>query len=277
MEVVDQSLRAAVQALEKRAIDVAAATFRAAMGKLARLFPARSGSREPSPAVRARFEATSSYGTLCALLRECNDLRRACSSRDGVHDDVKLQRLCLCWACILRLSKAPDDTTMFALQAMANFFTSGKNIGGWPSAQKVAQMLLSRCQHMLSAEQVAQVEYVQQVTTHASAVRGASSALRASACGFCPRCSTPLDPLAPACGTCTAQVAVCFRDLKLCELRSASICTICCATFSPQTSIAPLRRQGGASQPVHAGTCAMCSVGELQQQNGKPGQHSLSF
>jgi len=272
IEATDASLRVAGGALERGSAKFAVAAFRGALAQLARQLSLGSKSTA-TPALRARFEATSAYITLCALLQDCAELRKVASS-GGLVTPALLQKLCLRWACVLRVAKAPRHTVQYAVQAMANFFSCARQVGGWTAARQVASMLLERCRGMLSAEELVQVEYVRQATAHGNVAGGAYSSLDgagvAAACGGCPCCNRPLDVLSLACRHCGAEIAVCFRDLVLCDARGSAQCTLCGAVAG-RSGQAELARQWRPSTQGHAtsvrsSTCFLCNIGELRPQ-----------
>lgn len=279
VSTADSKIFAAVHALEHRSFSLAGSEFRAALVNLSRELPRRNVGGGPlpiSPAVRSRIEASSAYIVLCTLLHRCEDLRCAvassCKGNQGAGhtayaqaDPELLRQLCSCWACVLRVAKAPKHTVRFAVQGMAIFFTMAKSVGGWVAAEQVASALLGRCHEMLSEAELSQVEYVGQATAVGRVARGASSG---AACGVCPRCSHALEPLAPSCGYCFAEIAVCFRDLRLCDGRRALFCDVCSAAVgerkgsSSEWGTAPPRHGqyvGGHARHL----CHICGVGEL--------------
>mmetsp|Transcript_28785 Transcript_28785/g.92490 ORF Transcript_28785/g.92490 Transcript_28785/m.92490 type:complete len:415 (-) Transcript_28785:45-1289(-) len=278
IEATDASLRVAGGALERGSAKFAVAAFRGALAQLARQLSLGSKSTA-TPALRARFEATSAYITLGALLQDCAELRKVASS-GGLVTPALLQKLCLRWACVLRVAKAPRHTVQYAVQAMANFCSCARQVGGWTAARQVASMLLERCRGMLSAEELVQVDYVRQATAHGNVAGGAYSSLDgagvAAACGGCPCCNRPLDVLSPACRHCGAEIAVCFRDLVLCDARGSAQCTLCGAVAG-RSGQAELARQWrpsaqGHATSVRASTCFLCNFGEL-----RPRGLSLAF
>merc|ERR1712139_389855 len=280
VSMADSKLFAAVHALEHRSYSLASSNFRAAVLCLSRQLPRRNlggGPLELSPAFRARIEASAAYVTLCTLLHRCEDMRcevmASCKGEQGAGhtayaqaDPNLLRRLCSCWACVLRVAKAPRHTVRFAVQGMAIFFTMAKSVGGWVAAEQVASALLGRCREMLTDTELEQAEYVGQATAVGRVARGASSG---AACGVCPRCSHALEPLAPACGYCFAEVAVCFRDLRLCDGRRALFCDVCSAAVGERRGSS---LEWGTAGPPRHGTyagghprhlCHVCGVGEL--------------
>lgn len=295
VSAADSKLFAAVHALEHRSYGLASSNFRASLQILCRQLPKRNcggGPMHLSPAIRARIEASSAYAVLSVLLQRCEEIRcdvvASCKGNQGAgltayaqaNPDL-LRRLCSCWACALRLAKAPKHTVRFAVQGMAIFFTMAKSVGGWIAAKQVASALMARCHELLSETELAQVEYVAQAAAVGRVARGASSG---AACGVCPRCSHPLEPLAPDCGYCFAELAVCFRDLRLCDGRRALYCDVCSAAVGERrgssmewgTAGPPRHGHYGGGHPRHL--CHLCGVGELlprapMRSSGEP----LSF
>lgn len=281
--VVDQSLRVGAKALEANSHSFAAAAFRMALGKLVRQLPMRRGLPEASLALKARLQAAAAYGVLCGLLLECEELReRVRNARHGWSEEAQalLGRICVCWACVLRVAKAPRHTVFFAVQAMAMFFTDAQMVGGWAAAQQLASVLLLRCRPLLSAKELQQVQYVEQATAHGAVARGVSAGPRAAAiCGSCPRCQRPLQLLAPRCGTCGAEVSVCFHSRRLCDAAMAAECNLCSATVGPPHAQAASRRPqgGGAPQPVRSSPCFVCGVGELRPRHFRSASEVLAY
>lgn len=266
MQVVDTSLRVAADALERQSYKFAFATFRAALEKLLRALPTQSDVGA-SPALRARFEAVSSYCTLCNLLHDCDELRRSVATATGPAKQDFTKKLCLRWACILRMSKAPRHTVIFAVQAMATFFASAQSVGGWVAAHQVASTLLDRCKAMLSAEDIQQVEYVKQATMAGGIARGAFATRGSAVCGACPCCTQPLDALTPECTHCGSEIVVCYKERKPCNARTASFCTLCgavCGNAATQEVAHLGRGLAGTAGSVKSSRCFMCNVGELR-------------
>lgn len=268
----DYQIFAATHALENRSYGLACSNYREALRTMVRHLPPRPASKPPSisPPVRARIEAAAAYAALSLLLQRCEELRQAAalegreghrlghmsSGHYGQADEDVLRKLCATWACVLRIAKAPKHTVHFAVRGMAAFFTWARPVGGWDAAQQVASALLGRCREMLTESELDQVEYVAQATAVGRVARGAPAAGSTAACGACPRCTRPVEPLAPTCGHCFAALAVCFRDLRLCDGRHALRCDVCSATFSP------LRHAGVDSGRLRH-PCHVCCAGEL--------------
>lgn len=282
----DSKLFAAVHALEHKSYSLASTNFRSVIQVLIRQLPRRAGGGPPqlSAATRARLEAASAYATLCVLLHRCEELRQAvgvagkeghslghmASGHYNLASPEMLRRLCSSWACVLRIAKAPHDTVRYAVQGMATFFTLARAVGGWSAAHQVASALLARCHDMLTESELKQVEYVDQATSVGRVARGATSD---AACGQCPSCARALDPLAPVCGYCFAEVVVCFRDLRLCDGRRALFCDVCSAAVSERKSVTSRHESGG----VPSQGCQSCGVGELQPRGPRSRGEILSF
>jgi len=289
---VDSKLFAGVHALEHHSYSLAVSNFRSALSIFSQQFLRRSvggGPLQIPSAIRARTEASAGYVVLGTLLRRCEEIRTAIvKSCNGNHvagrsaylqsDPDLLRRLCSCWFCVLRVAKAPCHTVRYAVQAMAVFFTMAKSIGGWLAAEQVASALLGRCREMLTARELEQVEYVAQAASVGRVARGASSG---TICA-CPRCGHPLEPLAPSCGYCFADVVVCFRDLSLCDGRRALFCDVCSSAFSapkgsdvewatPQTR--HLQTSGGHARH----NCFICGVGELKSKSATGYPETMAF
>jgi len=257
VKATDESMQSGVTALEKCSYNVASASFRAAVSLLSPRVP-RNGQFRPE-ALSARIEAATAYSLLCALLQRSQELRRAMTASKGAQTASKVRELCLCWACVLRVPKAPRHTARFGLQAMANFFTLARNDGGWPVAGLIAATLLDRCEGLLSAEELKQARYVQQATGTSRPKGDGSSSM----CGSCPRCRRPLAPLSPECGFCGTTIGVCHRNLVLCDLRLAATCSLCAAT------VAGTPRNRG--EPLRIRRCFVCGTGDMCVQGiGEP-------
>merc|ERR1712232_1019296 len=92
----------------------------------------------------------------------------------------------------------------------------------------------------------------------------------------------PLEPLVPACVACGTEVAVCFKELQICEARCAAYCTICAAVAGEQVMIAMRQEQALPAQralrsqrqqqprSVPACRCSVCGVGELRARSQQP-------
>ncbi|CAK0853976.1 unnamed protein product, partial [Prorocentrum cordatum] len=253
----DASLRVAVRALERRSYAFAAAAFRAALEKLARGLPTGTEAGV-TPAARARFEAASSYGALCSLM-----LRQQGAQPLAAPGAAELIE---CWACALRLTKAPRHTVMFAVQAMASLFAHARAAGGCTAAGQVAALLLRRYRDALSEAELEQAQYVRVAAVTGGVARGAPGGHGGA--GPCPRCGCPLTLLAPACGDCGAEVAVCYRRLRLCDSSLATVCSLCAAVAGGGDDVAPQARRrsgGGVERSVRASICTFCGVGELRR------------
>eukprot|EP00747_Dinoflagellata_sp_TGD_P065342 gnl/TRDRNA2_/TRDRNA2_154320_c0_seq2.p1 gnl/TRDRNA2_/TRDRNA2_154320_c0~~gnl/TRDRNA2_/TRDRNA2_154320_c0_seq2.p1 ORF type:complete len:702 (-),score=118.50 gnl/TRDRNA2_/TRDRNA2_154320_c0_seq2:69-1871(-) len=273
----DEALRAAVVALEMRSHSIAATAFRSALVVLDRqVSRGPRGTPSPSPAMRARFEAAAAYNTLCSLLRKCEELRKIAAAATSVGqqadrrhgggvDPALLRQLCHFWVCVLRISKAPRHTALFALQAMATFFTYARPVGGWLAARQLAFVLLERCTFLLSKEELAQVEHVQQATAVGEVARGAPGmrdAEQAAVCGACPSCRRPLELLSPSCNFCGAEVGVCTKELRLCDARRAAVCTLCASMVGTDKGSGEAGI-GGGSRSRPASRCLSCGLGEM--------------
>eukprot|EP00929_Paragymnodinium_shiwhaense_P037121 TRINITY_DN19835_c0_g3_i1.p1 TRINITY_DN19835_c0_g3~~TRINITY_DN19835_c0_g3_i1.p1 ORF type:complete len:2234 (-),score=387.39 TRINITY_DN19835_c0_g3_i1:27-6728(-) len=290
LEATDTAMRAALKAMEQRSFALGATAFRVTMQRLIRQLGPHS---ERSAAVRSRLEAAASYGLLCNLLRECEELRESLmplgASRPKLGDDFepRVRRLAMCWACVLRLGKAPKDTVLYAVQAMATFFTAARQVGGGVAAYQVAAMLLERCSQMLAVDQLKQVSYVADAARHEHIARGGLQRLaqpgqRAppGVCGNCPCCGHWLEALSPDCAYCGVALSACFVQVgSICDAERAARCNLCGAIVgehAAQQLLAQACAAAGYSAAVPRPRCPTCNIGELRTRTA-PGSTKMSF
>merc|ERR1712100_314457 len=113
-------------------------------------------------------------------------------------------------------------------------------------------VLLQRCSNRLTDAELEQVTYVDQAIAAGGVARGFSSdphSTRQLFSSACPRCSRPIDALSPRCSFCSAEVVVCFRMLRLCDLRHAALCTFCSAVDSSDAAAINSVRPANGGQP----------------------------
>ncbi|CAK9118231.1 unnamed protein product [Durusdinium trenchii] len=219
----DASVRIAASALNRQAYGFANALFKSVILQLG-----ASGASVAMPALRSRFEAAVSYCCICHLLQLIQEGQEAISKADSSASTRNIQHaLCQQWDCLLRLEKAPCHTVQLSLKAAAHLFSFTQAAGGWAAARRVSEVLLENYAPYLDSEQHSQVLYLAEATRHGLQAGRSSAAMLCA----CPGCGAPLDFLAKTCDTCSALLAVDFSELKLCDLRHASRCSVCAAVF----------------------------------------------
>ncbi|CAE7301704.1 unnamed protein product [Symbiodinium natans] len=251
----DASLNAAVAALERQEYSFAVAAFKSCIPQLL-----KSGIMASAPAVRPRVQAAVNYMNVCQLLQHIQEKQEAVTKAPG--DALVKHELCQSWECVLRLAKAPRHTIRFIIHAMASLFHFARGAGGWAAAHHLAQVLLHHHDAFLDGAERKQVMHVLTTTRHGRL----SGCLGTEMTNACPVCRAPADFLAPACDSCHAVFGVDFQKLTICDVRKATTCTVCKATFGQGDSV-PVqnerRRQAGLTQPIKSTLCPACAVGEL--------------